>query len=234
MGQRVLIFRWIVFLLAAGYCLRTLIFGNYEGFGGPFRYLTVWALFLSFFCASRMLAITEGRSERRWDALVSATAVINMMVVVLYWRLYFADPTSVTRDGELGALWLELYMHGVGPALQWIDAVFVHRAFRRFRASLGVLFLIIAAYVAWGEFAVAPMNDSPFGSVTSGLAYPFLNDLDMLERSVFYGGNFAVAICVLMGFWLAALSVRYLVPVPEGREGLIDNRDNAASRQARP
>ena len=216
-SRGVFIFRWVVFLLAAGYCLRTIFFGTYDGFGGPFRYLTIWALFLSFFCASRMIALVEGRSTRRWDAVVSATAVVNAMVVILYWRLYFADPNSVTRDGELGVWWLEVYMHALGPLLQWIDAVFVHRAFRRIGTCLAVLVSIIAAYLAWGEFVVGPMNDSPIGVVTSGLPYPFLNDLDLGGRMMFYGANIAVAIVVFAGFALVAFAIRRLFPRPEAR-----------------
>jgi len=216
MSRRVLYYRWIVFLLAAGYCLRTIFFADYDGFGGPFRYLTIWALFLSFFCASRMLAISEGRSTRRWDALVSATSVVNAMVVILYWRLYFADPASVTSDGELGAVWLELYMHGLGPALQAIDALFVHRSFKRLKRALVVLVGVILAYVAWAEMVVGPLNDSPVGSVTSGLPYPFLNNLDFAGRSVFYGSNFAVAVVLLLLFAGAAFMIRRSFPRPEG------------------
>ena len=218
-----LVYRWIVFLLAAGYCIRTLIFGTYDGFGGPFRYLTVWALFLSFFCASRMIALEEGRSTRRWEPLVSATAVVNLMVVFLYWRLYFADPGSVTRDGQLGEWWLELYMHGLGPLLQWIDALFIHRAFRRFVPSLAVLGSIIALYVGWSELVVGPMNDSPIGTVTSGLPYPFLNNLTFDGRAVFYGSNFAVALVVLAIFFALGWAIRRFLPVPAGPGGLRGN-----------
>ncbi|MFZ3582597.1 hypothetical protein ACOI1H_10555 [Loktanella sp. DJP18] len=143
MTVTVKIWRWIVFLLAAFYCLYELWFGPWGGFGGPFRYLTIWALFLSFFCASRMMALTEHRSTRRWDAIVGATAVVNAMVVLLYWRLYFADPASVTRDGQLSQPWLEFYLHGLGPLLQWIDAIFIHRAFRRLGHVLAVLLGIV-------------------------------------------------------------------------------------------
>jgi len=80
-NRPVLIYRWIVFLLAAGYCLRMVLFSEYVQFAGPFRYLTVWALFLSFFCASRMIALEEGRITHRFDAIVSMTSVVNAMVV---------------------------------------------------------------------------------------------------------------------------------------------------------
>ena len=216
MAGTVLICRWTVFLLAAGYRVRTIFWADYDGFAGPFRYLTIWALFLSFFCASRMLALSEGRSARRWDALVSATAVVNAMVVILYWRLYFADPTSVTRDGELGLWWLEMYLHALGPALQWVDAVVIHRAFRRFWVALGVLMSIVVGYVAWAELVVGPLNDSPVGDVTSGLPYPFLNDLDLAGRATFYGINIVVAIVVLLVFTALSFAMRRIVRRAKG------------------
>lgn len=197
-GRR--IFRWTVFLLAAFYCLRTLIFGDFSVFGGPFRFLTIWALFMSFFAASRMMALVEGRSENRWDGFVCATAVINAMVVFLYWRLYFADPTSVTPDGELGQFYLEMYLHGLGPALQISDTIFVHRSYRKLRAPLMWLFGVIGAYVLWCELLVQRFNDIPMGEVTSGLPYRFLNNLPLDGRAVFYGTNFVVAIVLLLVF----------------------------------
>ncbi len=192
------VFRWIVFLLAAFYCLRMLILGDWDNFGGPFRYLTIWALFCSFFAASRMMALEEHRSERRWDGFVAMTAVINTMVVFLYWRLFFADPASVTSDGELNAFYLELYLHGLGPALQVIDTLFVHRSHRRILPGAAWLFGVISLYILWAELVVGPFNDAPVGSVTSGLPYPFLNNLELPERAVFYGSNFAIGLVLLL------------------------------------
>jgi hypothetical protein len=214
MTKTVRIFRWIVFLLAAGYCLRTLAFSSFEHFAGPFRYLTIWALFMSFFAASRMMALVEGRSTRRWDGFVGATAVVNAMVVFLYWRLFFADPGSVSSDGELGPLYLELYLHALGPLLQWVDAIFIHRSFRRLGPPLAWLFGIIAAYVAWSELVLMPMNDVPVGTVSSGLPYPFLNNLELSGRAVFFGSNFAVAIVFLLVFAAIAWGVRRIARPP--------------------
>lgn len=222
--RMLLIFRWVTFLLAGGYCVRMVLWSEYVQIGGPFRFLTIWALFLSFFCASRMIARMEGRSDKRWDALVAATAVINTMVVILYWRLYFADPASVTSDGELNSWWLEGYLHGVGPALQVIEAVFLHRAFRRPHLGAGVLLGIIAAYVAWAELVQRPFNDAPLGSVTSGLPYPFLNSLEFSERSVFYATNVGVGLVVLVLFALVSLGWGRIVPAPEERQAPRDSR----------
>ncbi len=195
-----LIFRWIAFLLAAGYVIRTLIFSGWSEFGGPFRYLTIWALFMSFFAFSRMMAIEEGRSDKRWDGFVCMTAVVNTMVVFLYWRLYFADPTSVTRDGQLASWHLEMYLHLLGPLLQVIDTLFIHRSYRKLAPALAWLFGVIGAYVAWSELALQPLNATPVGTVTSGLPYPFLNNLEFADRAVFYGSNFAIAVVILLAY----------------------------------
>ncbi len=218
MIRPVLIYRWTVFLLAAFYVNRMVLFGDFDGFGGPFRYLTIWALLGSFFVASRMLSLTEGRSARRWDGAVGAVAVLNAMVVFLYWRLYFADPTSVTQDGQLGAWWKEYYLHLLGPLLQWIDALVVRRSFRRFGASILTLFGVIGAYVLWIEGVVGPMNPTPSGSVTSGLPYRFLNNLPWDGRAGFYVTNIVVAVVLLCVFTALAWAIRRMFPTPEAHE----------------
>ncbi len=223
-----LAFRWIVFLLAAFYCLRMIFFSDWDSFGGPFRFLTVWALFCSFFAASRMMALEEGRSQRRWDGFVAMTAVLNTMVVFLYWRLFFADPTSVTRDGQLGQFYLEMYLHGLGPALQVIDSLFIHRSHRRPLAATGWLVGVIALYVIWAERLVQPFNDSPIGSVTTGLPYPFLNSLELSERMVFYGSNVGIGIVLILVYAGIAWLIRRS-PLPHtAPEGLRENQDKAA------
>lgn len=200
-------FRWAVFGMAAGYLIYSCLGATWNP-GGPFRYLTIWALTLSTFVAARVLMISYGLSSRRFDALVSATAVVNAMVVFLYWRLFFADPNSVTRDGTLDSLWRELYSHGLGPLLMWIDATFINRVFRKLPSAFLWLVGIIAAYVAWAELFVQRFNVEPVGSVTTGLPYPFLNNLEFGERAVFYGSNFVFALIVLLVFASIAWLVR--------------------------
>lgn len=177
-----------------------IVFSDWDNFGGPFRYLTIWALFCSFFAASRMMALEEGRSDKRWDGFVAMTAVLNTMVVFLYWRLYFADPASVTRDGELGQFYLEMYLHGLGPALQLFDSLFIHRSHRRPVVASGWLVGVIASYVVWAELLVQRFNVKPVGEVTTGLPYPFLNNLELPERMIFYGSNVGIGV-VLIGIY---------------------------------
>ncbi|MEM1301342.1 MAG: hypothetical protein AAGH17_02070 [Pseudomonadota bacterium] len=201
-SRAVLIYRWIVFLMAGFYSVHMITTASYAGPGGPFRYLTVWALLLSFFCASRVLAFSERRSDMRWDEVIAATAVLNAMVVFLYWRLFLADPTSVTRNGELGVWWREYYLHGLGPLLMWLDAVLINRPFRRFLPSAATLIGVVVVYLTWAEGFVQRFNDAPRGTVTSGLPYPFLNSLELGARLSFYGVNIATAL-VLLAFFFA-------------------------------
>jgi hypothetical protein len=209
-----LIFRWTAFLLAGGYCIRMLIFGGWDQFGGPFRFLTVWALFCSFFAFSRMMAIEEERSTRRWDGFVCMTAVINTMVVMLYWRLYLADPTSVTPDGELAAWHLELYLHGLGPALQIFDTLFIHRSYRRLGAGFAWLCGVVGVYLLWAELVLEPLNTSPSGRLTSGLPYPFLNNLELSDRLIVYASYFASGVVVLLIYAGIAWMFRRRFPAP--------------------
>lgn len=201
-SRPVLIYRWFVFLLAGFYAVYMITTSSYAGPGGPFRYLTIWALILSFFCASRVLAYSERRSDHRWDPIIAATAVLNAMVVFLYWRLFFADPASVTRNGELGIWWKEYYLHGLGPLLMWLDAVIINRPFRRYFASAGTLVGVVVAYLTWAELFVQRFNDAPRGTVTSGLPYPFLNSLEFGARLNFYGVNIATALVLLGVFFV--------------------------------
>lgn len=207
-SRPVLTYRWIVFLLAAGYCIYQIFNASFAHFGGPFRFLTIWALFISFYAASRMLALSERRITRTHQVTAMTASVLNVMVCYLYWKLWFTNPDLVNNDGPV--VWhQEYYLHALGPALQIIDALFIGRVFTRtWRAALP-LTGIIAAYVAWSELVVQRLSDSSAGSVTSGLPYPFLNSMELAERLGFYGLNAAVAIGLLVVFGLIGLALRH-------------------------
>jgi hypothetical protein len=121
---------------------------------------------------------------------VSVVAVMNMIVVVSYWRLYFDDPTLVNGDNVVVPL-REYYLHLAGPLLQWIDVLAVKRGFRRVWAVALWLGVAVLAYLGWAEFVVAPLNDDPVGAWATGLPYPFLNDMTPVARLAFYGGTWA-------------------------------------------
>lgn len=195
-ARPVLVFRWGVFLLAAGYCVYQVVSADYANPGGPFRFLTIWGLFLSFYSASRMLALSERRITRDHHRTAAVASVVNVMVVFLYWRLFFIDPALVNSRGPIP--WhQQYYLHLLGPALQIADALFIARVFGRpWRAVLPLVGLVVA-YILWAELFVQRFNTQPGGTVTSGLPYPFLNSLEFPDRAVFYATNIGSALFVL-------------------------------------
>lgn len=67
--------------------------------------------------------------------------------------------------------------------------------------------MTIIAYPSWAEIVVRPLNDTPVGSVTSGLPYPFLNNMVFGDRLFFYGANVGTAIVFLVVFTLISMVV---------------------------
>ena len=144
-----------------------------------------------------MLRLVLGYNKKTWDSLVSATAVLNMVVVILYWKLYFEDPTNIYPDGPLS--WhLEYYLHAIGPMLMWFDAFFIFRAFQKIFPTLWIMLAIFFSYIAWIELLVARFNPSPVGAFANGLPYPFLNDMTESARSVFYAGTLITALVLFV------------------------------------
>ncbi len=199
-------YRLFVLILAAGYSLYLFKgFGDMADAGWQFRYLTIWALTLSLFSALALyrFSLSPGRPP---FVIASLAAVLNALVVLLYWRLFFTDPTLVNGSNS-PVWWREYYLHLLGPALQMADALILFGAFRRPRATLVWLFTIFVAYSVWIELFVQPLNSAPVGSVTSGLPYPFLNDMQMSERLGFYATTIVTGL-VFLGIGLASEMLR--------------------------
>jgi len=155
-----------------------------------------------------MLALSQNRITRPHQVTAIVAAVLNVMVVYLYWKLWFTDPSLVNNGGPI--IWhQEYYLHGLGPALQIIDALFIGRVFARtWRAAIPLVSLV-ACYVAWSELVVQKFSSSSPGTVTSGLPYPFLNSMEWAERSGFYGLNIAVALGLLVVFGIVGFVLRH-------------------------
>ncbi len=202
----VVTYRWITFLLALGYVAYQIWTGDWSNPGGPLRFLTIWALVLSAFSAWRMLSISLQRTEQRHEVPAMTAAVFNIMVVYLYWKLFLIDPALVNGNGPV--IWhQEYYLHAVGPALQLMDAVFIGQVFRRVWRGAVALLVLVPVYVLWAELFVQTFNDTPAGSVTSGLPYPFLNNMEGPDRAVFYilyGGIALAILTTLSGVGWAA------------------------------
>lgn len=201
-SRGVLIYRAIVFALVLGYWIYQFnqMLDQTKGFGWQFRYLTIWALTASLLSALAVLRLSLGRTDHRPETLAGVAAVMNGMVVYLYWRLFLADPANV-NDGSPILWWQEYYLHGLGPLLQWIDAFVILGVFRRPWQVIGVLALVVLAYVGWSELVVQPANARPVGSVTNGLPYPFLNNLEFPGRVRFYLVSFASALLLVGVGW---------------------------------
>jgi hypothetical protein len=179
------LFRIIVLALAIGFWINQFFISDMDRFGIQFRFLTVWTITFNMIVAVQMLRLSMGRSVVRMDAFVGLVIVMNMAVVVQYWRLMMIDPTLVQSNGPL-PWYREYYLHAVGPLLMWIDAFLILGAFRRIQGTCFYALLIGLLYPLWIELLVRPMNTLPAGSVTNGLPYPFLNDLTLGGRMVFY------------------------------------------------
>lgn len=205
MDQRspaVVAYRWFVFLLVLGYWIYQFnqMLDPTKGFGWQFRYLTIWALTASLLSAFAVLRLSMGWTDRRPEILAGVAVVMNVMVVYLYWKLFLADPANV-NDGSPILWWQEYYLHGLGPLLQWIDAFLILGVFRRPWPVVGALLAVILVYVGWSELVIQPANARPVGSVTSGLPYPFLNNLEFSGRLVFYATSAASAMIVVAAAW---------------------------------
>jgi len=160
---------------------------NLDAFGWQFRFLTVWGLTASLVSAWFMVRLSFGQSDKRHEVWASVTVVLNATVVLMYWKIYFTDPALFYgSDGGPEHLHQEYFLHAVGPALQVIDAFFILGVFTRLKATVMAVIALPVAYIAWAELALQPLNQTPAGSVTTGLPYLFLNDLEPSARMNFY------------------------------------------------
>jgi len=205
-------FRIFVAVAALFYFLEVLVSEPERFFLRP-KFLTIWGLYGSLIVAFLMLGRSFGVITRRFDGFVSMVIVLNILVVFLYWRLYLEDP-SLVNSGDPIAWWKEYYLHLLCEILMWIDAFFIFGAWRKIWSGLAWLFAAIIGYVSLIELYIKPRNDEPVGEVTSGLPYPFLNDMELVERFGFYGTT-AVTGFVFAGITiLLAIFLRKFLNVP--------------------
>lgn len=193
--------RWAGFLSALFYSGYMFIHSDQTLFGIQYRFLTIWALTGYMLAFLVLLRRSYDPTAGRYDSVVAASASVAAVVVLLYWRLYFQDPSLV--NGSREPIWfVEYYLHLVGPAMIWADAILYSRPFRHVLRTAALLVGVVLAYTLWIEFAVQPMNDSPTGSVTTGLPYPFLNNMPLDQRLGFYASA-AVSSFVFLGIgWI--------------------------------
>ena len=181
----ILRYRLVCLLLSVGYFVYQFTAANYENFGIQFRYLTIWGLTGAMVSSYLLYRSKRNNLPETYRAFVSAVAVLNAMVVFLYWKLYFINPSLVNYSGSI--VWFqEYYLHALGPLLIIFDALFFNRSFLQIRNGALTIVGMCLLYVLWTEALTAPLNSIPEGSVTSGLPYPFLNNMVFTERLSFY------------------------------------------------
>mgnify|MGYP003840182271 CR=1 FL=1 len=181
----ILRYRLVCLVLSFGYFVYQFTGVNFDNFGIHFRYLTIWGLTGAMLATWLLYRNKRNGLPEAYLAFVSAVAVLNAMVVFLYWKLYFIDPGLVNYSGSI--VWFqEYYLHALGPLLIIFDALFFNRSFQQIRNGALAIVGMCLLYVLWTEAVTAPLNFTPEGSVTSGLPYPFLNNMVFMERLSFY------------------------------------------------
>ena len=197
----ILKYRYICLLLAIGYFIYQFAVANYDNFGIHFRYLTIWGL-TGALVVTFLLYKTKRKGEpEQYLPLVSAVAVLNAMVVFLYWKLYFIDPSLVNHSGSI--VWYqEYYLHLVGPVLIVADSLFLNNSFTQVTKGVLTTLGICLLYIFWSEIITGPLNSSPAGSASTGLPYPFLNDMYLEDRLVFYATTIATGLAFYLAGWI--------------------------------
>jgi hypothetical protein len=201
--SHILRYRLVCLILAVGYFLYQFTETNYNNFGIQFRYLTIWGLTTAMVATWLLYKSKHKGLPESYLPFVSATAVLNAMVVFLYWKLYFIDPSLVNYSGSI--VWFqEYYLHILGPALIILDALLLNNSFTQVKKGVMTILAICLLYILWSEVLTGPLNDTPEGAVTSGLPYPFLNNMSFSERMSFYATTIATGLGFYVASWIFA------------------------------
>ena len=206
----ILRYRFVSLVLSTGYFLYEFTGVNYDNFGIQFRYLTIWGLTGAVIANFLLYTIKRKDFPETHFAFVSAVAVLNAMVVFLYWKLYFIDPNLV-RSSDSIVWYQEYYLHALGPLLIIFDALFFNNAFSQIKRGSLTILGICLLYIFWTEALTRPLNNTPVGSVTSGLPYPFLNNMLIAERVGFYVTTTSIGLgFYFAGWFLMKTKLRFL------------------------
>jgi len=208
-------YRWFVFVITLGYFFYQFVATDLSIFGWQFRFLTNWALAASTLSAWFMLSLSMGWSDKRREVCASVTLVVNATVVLMYWKIYLQDPSLFYGDGDSAVWFQEYFIHGLGPLLQAIDALFILGVFNRIGRVVPGVIAVPILYVAWIEGVLRPINETPVGSVTTGLPYLFLNDMEPAGRITFYITTTVTMVVLMLIAWgLSALLRRLRLSPP--------------------
>ena len=168
--------------------------GQLENWGGGLRYLTNWVLTLNFLLALNAIII-EFSKNKFLNLIIPATFSMNVVVIVLYWGLRFIDQGYLnvnTDDWTLFEWFWDFYLHWGMSVLVLIEILFFNKAIIRILNSYFILMIIFFGYIFWIELLIMPNNDDPCGEYNCGFPYPFLNEMELTDRSIFYSGVWVI------------------------------------------
>ena len=133
----------ITCLSLALFCARYLFLLGSKVFWRPdlekLRFLLV--VIDSEFCCSDLFNLSSSfKIFDRAAPFIAISALMGFFTIVLYWGLFFIDPTLVNYAGERLNFSREIYLHFVGPALLFFDA-FILKGFNDFYRITAFAFL---------------------------------------------------------------------------------------------
>ncbi|PPR78794.1 MAG: hypothetical protein CFH01_00798 [Alphaproteobacteria bacterium MarineAlpha2_Bin1] len=164
--------------------------GYYENWGGGFRYLTNWVLTLNLLVASNAI-FNEFYKRSPLNLIIPATLAMNFVVIILYWGLRVIDKSYLdvnTENWTLFEWFWDFYLHWGMSILVLIEILFFKKSIIKISTSYLILMIIFLGYIFWIELFIMPTNNHPCGKFTCGFPYPFLNEMKLTDRSIFYTG----------------------------------------------
>jgi len=82
-----------------------------------------------------------------------------------------------------------------------VDSLFINNSFRQIFKGILTSLSICILFIVWSELITGPLNSTPSGKVTMGLPYPFLNDMFLKERIIFYSTTLLTGLLFYMVGW---------------------------------
>ena len=183
-------YRYLIFFITLAYWLDLYYLNGFS----ILRYLTNWALTLSVICAGLLSLESAIEKPLRINSFIIAAFCTNVVVMVLYWKLYFKNPDLLYAGSTRMPWYRDDFVHLFCPLAQMFDAIVFKQAFSNKVFKGGLYFLIIATlYTLLSEFVFT-------------LPYPFLWDLDLGQRIYFYtSANVTGILSLLVGLGLSVL-----------------------------
>lgn len=160
-----------------------LIMSNFDLFH-EMRFLTIWALTFATIVHGYIGWQRINHRPISYKSIIQSAAIMNILVVFLYWRLYLINP-SLVNGNKTPSMLTEYYLHSTGPLLMVIEALFLSKAFINFGKDLISTLTTNGLYIVWAELVLRPLQKLP---------YPFLAKMYGKDLRLFYIQVIAIAL----------------------------------------